>query len=798
MAKFDLDLKKFKHIESDDKMTTLKHKDGHELKIAHKSLSPEFQKQLEALRSPLAKQGPKQANPKLEESKKTPPKQDKAMRMADGGVAAPDPNVPQTPIQPSPSSQSSSGGGSSGTMKLLPLLAAAAGGADVNQIAANGFRQYFGIPVEQAAQIMGMKADAGVDEVAAAYHKYVNSNAAPAVNHGPTPPPQAAQPAPVYNGDALAGQAQYEKNFAAKDAANAADEQAYQAKQNALDNPVDDSEYKTYAKGGSVRQMYAEGDEVADPNQVMTPNPNAQPPQPPPTMTPQQVQSQPNKYVEKYNQAKAMVGIGDPFASEDDKDEAALNAAERAKENDQADLINSQEDARQSQQKRLDENTRRAAIGLQPLPVPVIPTLDVPDQAPAPAPQQPDTAPQAQAQPSQGQGNMGMGGRDPESMLESGYQKQMAGIEQGAQAQGQLGQKQAAVLDQQVQEQNQAKDAFQSEYRNLDQERQAHMQDIKDGYIDPHAYWKDHSKLMSGIGMVLAGFNPTNSPNAAVNYIKFQMEQNLDAQKQNLAAKQNMLNANLRQFGNLRDAMDMTRLMQNDIVVHQLQSAAAKAQTRMAQAAAMQAAGKLQTDMAPMFQNFAMRRAMVNLSQNGASPGAVDHMLGYMRVVNPEMAKEMESRYVPGVGLASIPVPAEVRGQMIAKQQFGAAANEMLQWAQQHSGSLDPKAILEGRTKAANLQNLYRQGINGGVFKQGEQSFINGIVDSDPTKFFNSIRVIPKLQEVARENDNSLNVLKRGYNLPAQRQAPSGQPQIKVVTGVKYQRGPNGEAIRVK
>lgn len=199
---------------------------------------------------------------------------------------------------------------------------------------------------------------------------------------------------------------------------------------------------------------------------------------------------------------------------------------------------------------------------------------------------------------------------------------------------------------------------------------------------------------------------------------------------------------------------------------------------------------------APLFQQFAMRRAMMGLANGGGSPQSVEHMLGYMRVMNPEMAKEMESRYVPGVGMASVPVPQEVRGQLVAKQQFGQAVNDLRDWAMKHSGSMSPSAIAEGQTKAANVQNLYRQGINGGVFKQGEQSFINGIIDSDPSKFFNSIRVLPKLNEAARENENSMGVLKKGYGL---QNSPAQQaPQIKTVNGKKYMRGPSGEAIPIK
>lgn len=52
MSKIALDLKKFKHVKSDDKSTTLQHADGHILTMAHNSLSPEFQEQLKCLVKP--------------------------------------------------------------------------------------------------------------------------------------------------------------------------------------------------------------------------------------------------------------------------------------------------------------------------------------------------------------------------------------------------------------------------------------------------------------------------------------------------------------------------------------------------------------------------------------------------------------------------------------------------------------------------------------------------------------------------------------------------------------------------
>lgn len=690
MAKFDLDIKKFKHVKSDDKTTTLRHKDGHEITLAHKALSKDIQKQLSALAP-------------------------KDVKMADGG------NVP------------------------------------------TGWDNY--------------RAPKPVDP-----NTYVEK--------------------PVTHKRSPEAQEQHENEVRAQSDASTENFR----KQNPAPAEPKEEGYQNYADGGDV---------LADPRQVRSENPNYQPPfeslkgeEPAPEQSV-------NPYAEIYNKTYAQQTKLNPGQPADISRQSALNMVELQKNADQSNAKIAVEDAQAQQTKIMQENQRRQAIGLEPIPVPSVPQMPGSNQ-PVQMPQTAATAEpikQAQtgiqnAQQGLASGLPGSMNREPESMLESGYQNKIAGINQEATAVGQLGQHQAELLDKGVQAQQQAKDSYLETYRKLDEERQNLTHDIQNGFIDPDQYWKGrknpetgemeggHSKIAAGIGMILAGFNPSNSPNAAVNFLKYQMDNNLEAQRQNLAAKNNLLAHNLQQFGNLRDAMTATRLAQNEIVVNQLQSAAAKAQSPMAKAAAMKAIGQIQMESAPLFQQFALRRSMMNLASNGGSPQAVEHMLGYMRVVNPEMAKEMSSRYVPGVGLAATAVPDKVRGDIIAKQTLTSALQDLQQWAGKHSGSLSPTAIIEGRTKAANVQNLYRDAINGGVYKEGEQKFLSGIVDSEPTKFFNNIRVIPKLNEVIRENQASLNILKKGYGLPVQ-QEPA-QPQIKIVNGVKYMRGPNGQAIRVK
>lgn len=240
-----------------------------------------------------------------------------------------------------------------------------------------------------------------------------------------------------------------------------------------------------------------------------------------------------------------------------------------------------------------------------------------------------------------------------------GYNNAVAGLAGAAKAAGALGQDQAAILQQNIEEDRIAAETYQNAYNELEAERQMHMQDIAEGHVDPDKYWTgdkngngSHSRIAAGIGMILAGFNPTTQPNAAINFLKHQMDLNIEAQKANLNSKHNLLSANMQQFGNLRAATDMTRIMQNDIVTNQLQAAMAKAATPAAKAEMQKAIGMLQMETAKKVQDLAARQAMAQLEQPGADPRMIEKMISIMP---PEQQKEYNHRYVPGVGLARSP-----------------------------------------------------------------------------------------------------------------------------------------------
>lgn len=206
--------------------------------------------------------------------------------------------------------------------------------------------------------------------------------------------------------------------------------------------------------------------------------------------------------------------------------------------------------------------------------------------------------------------------QQPPSMM-GGYQKEMAGFNAEANAEGQEGKEQAAALQNQVVKQQNAAQQYQSNYNSLEQERQAFMSDLQKQHIDPNHYVgsKDTiGKVSTAIGLILGGMGGglLGQENPALKFLNAQIDRDIEAQKVNMGNTHNLLSANLHQFGNMRDAADMTRVMQSDIIANQLKMAAAKAQDPMAKARALKAAGQLEMSAAPTFQQLAMRQTLMN------------------------------------------------------------------------------------------------------------------------------------------------------------------------------------------
>lgn len=707
MSKIKVDLDKFKHESSDGKTTTLRHKDGHMITLAHKSLNPEMQKALSQM-SAMS-----QINTQHEESE--------VKQMAEGGEASPQivpegvgqPVQSEVPYALNPSPQPGEIAPSNGE----PTIANT--GMTRDQLLAHlqPTEEEFRKAMENAAAMTGSIGKVG-QSAAQVLAK------APPSQFGRVAVTQQARP----NGQVFS-------SFADKMAGK----------------PIPTQMPKKMADGGDVNFLGPMADtedlpaaEGWEPETPYSLNPNPDP--------------------------RAISPFNGPYRPT--IPEGTMHPGSVPEGLPPGPIANTM---------RFNPETVSSNLPSAEKPAPFLNKFVPPMSEAKGIAEQPASMPQPHPQ------GPGMPQMDQtEASLMRGVHDIQKGIELQSKAQQQKADADAQILARQQNDVMAAKSAFDNRYQELDQERKAHMADIQNGHIDPNQYWtgiKDpitgetkgsHSQIASAIGMILAGFNPTGNPNAAIQFLNKQMDNNIDAQKANLNSKNNLLQANLRQFGNLKDATDMTRIMQSDLMQRELQEAAAKSANPMAKAAALQASGQLQMQTAPMMQQFAMRRAMMSLA-NGGQNGAIEQSLNYLRVTDPKMYEQMSKSYVPGYQLSAQEVPAKARDEIISRDKLRDAAQDLYSWSKQHTGSFSPSAIAIGKQKAQLLQSLYREGVLNTVYREGEQPLLDKVVNSDPTSFFNSISTLPKLQEIIKGNELGRSSLLRNYGL---RPAGNNQPQM--------------------
>lgn len=299
-------------------------------------------------------------------------------------------------------------------------------------------------------------------------------------------------------------------------------------------------------------------------------------------------------------------------------------------------------------------NQMAAKLGYPPIAVPSAPqpalaqaSAEAPGQAPMPqgAPQAPNMPGQVPSDP--------YGLQAYQDYFQKGVGAQTGGIEKQAEAEGTVGKAQADILGEQIKSQRAQEQSYQDHYATLDSERQAFQKDIQNAHIDPQHYLSSlgtGQKISTGIGLILGGMGGglTGQGNAALDFLNKQIDRDISAQKEDLGKKENLLTANMRQFGNLRDATEMTKVMQMDIVKNQLAQAAASAQSPLAQARAQQAIGQLDQQIAPIMSQIAMRKSLsggpsIGAQQDPATQIRVQSMMGIIPKEQVEpMMKELK------------------------------------------------------------------------------------------------------------------------------------------------------------
>jgi hypothetical protein len=363
-----------------------------------------------------------------------------------------------------------------------------------------------------------------------------------------------------------------------------------------------------------------------------------------------------------------------------------------------------------------------------------------------------------------------------------GLGQEIKGGLQQAQALGTLGAQQAMAQDQAAADRGVLAQHFQDSMDKLNKERLANAQDVRNGFVDPSKYWDNHSKMRTGLGLILAGFNPTRSPNAALEFLQNNIQRDTQAQLANLGAKQDLLSHTVQQFGNVRAGVEFANVLKTDQVANKLAAAASRSQNAQQAGLFNMWAGQLKQSAAQRMIPLAAMQGAMGAMRGGTDPSEI---LPQLRVAAPEMAKTVEEHLFPrgtagGGGTTDRPVTPEAINQVAAQSNILLKTQRLQNWIDANTvgGVISPAHRGEGEALAAELAQFYRQG-TGASTSEAEQKTIQNFINPKPTGFLSAYMEDPKLHALTGSMQDSINNLKKhfGFHPFNEQNAPAQPPQ---------------------
>lgn len=442
------------------------------------------------------------------------------------------------------------------------------------------------------------------------------------------------------------------------------------------------------------------------------------------------------------------------------------------------------------------------------------PQQSVQDSAPQPDQSVPYTAPQAPSQvpdnsPSssaplinQAQQNVGQ-----ENAAES------ASAQNVQQAQGEN----ANIYGQQAEQASHIQNKYEEIGNDLHNRFERTADGIEKGQIDPNRWWDSKgtgSKILSAIGMLFAGAGTgvAGHPELAGQAIDNAINRDIDSQKANLGKQESLLSKYMDMYNNLPMAENAARLTMNAAAEGLINQQAAKLGSANAVNAATMANSQRRQQLLPALEGLARSQAMMgmygsmgpqknsnaenaDISQSEVSPVEQAHQkrLADLQVLNPELYKTEEAKYIPGVGVTTKPMPDKVIEELTARKDLSQKLAELENFSREHSGTILDRAVInQGAALARGVQDAYRRGNAQGVFREAEKDFVEKSISSDPTKFFSKYRSIPGYQQVRKMNDDTIKTYDKAYGLKPFNSPQADMSNVQTMGGVQYKKVPGG------
>lgn len=277
---------------------------------------------------------------------------------------------------------------------------------------------------------------------------------------------------------------------------------------------------------------------------------------------------------------------------------------------------------------------------------------------------------------------------------------------------------------------------------------------FKNGEIDPNHYVNNMglgSKITSSIGMLLSGLGSglSGQPNLAMQKLNQSIANDIDAQKNEQSKKMNLWKMNREMLGNDTQADLATQNQLLNVAKAKIASAQAGALGPMAQQNAAQA-------LLGLNQQQATNNWMRSRIDGSGSPGTEQQHIGELQVmqqVRPDLYKDMEGKYIPGMGTTRVAVTAEDKKALGAYDEIQKAVNDAKAFQTTQVGPLGTLPFTANNDIANSKKNAIALGLNklNGLSRLNEIEYNNFMNSVNNIGSFNSGRANAQLDELSNQ-----------------------------------------------
>jgi hypothetical protein len=366
--------------------------------------------------------------------------------------------------------------------------------------------------------------------------------------------------------------------------------------------------------------------------------------------------------------------------------------------------------------------------------------------------------------------------------------------------------------------------------QELQQEADAWNQDLHNGHISPDTYGSMFAKsdTLGKIGMIFG--LAAGAPSLLLHGRLFQMYQNaidndLKAQQQSKENAQNYLRLNQQDLMNKANvratnvetdtkSLALAHMQMNWAALHKItQIANGMPDNSMTQAQAQQilpmlaqATANSNYSIADNAQAQLGYRQMLMGDSAGAEPEQQFQKLQRARQLMggpaADMSKFDTERHIPNIpGQASQPIPQENRDRLTAMNQLDAKGKDLLNFVEQHKGTLNPQTRAVAQQKIEEMKNFYNDSIKGGALTQGRLGWYDEQFAKNPTDILPQIMgSTAKLKEMVNSNANRRDIELKALGFPIKQQSQQGgSGEIRYDSqGNAWKLGPSGKPVKVQ